>query len=185
MDPNHPDVKDFRELVDYKWFKVVNFQWMGQDHYRVQPRGNGGVSSITVCRDGKFVMIRQRRPMFHAAQLEFVNGGVDKNETSEQAMEREIFEETGYRVHKIEKIVEASYDVSLALARVNYFWAVLENEPECKPQEMDLPGAQLVVLSKDELIEAMRTGEVHQHTTCNLLYALFLRRDPMLKELLG
>lgn len=181
MDRNHPEALDFKELADYKWFKVVNFQWTRQDHYRID--GADGVTIIPQRKDGKFVMIRQRRPMFHDAHLEFVNGSVDEGESAEESAKREVLEESGYVVERIDFITKASMSPSQTINASTLFWAEVDNQPLQSPTDLDVPGAEVVVLDKLELLAAMRSGEVHQSTTSALLYALFLRRDPMLKQL--
>lgn len=97
----HKTAKKFKVIFKTPRFEVVNFQWKGQDHYRIRPNGNGGVVALVVRSDGKFVMVRQTRPFFDTPKIEPVAGGVEKGERFADAIRREVAEETGYKVRSV------------------------------------------------------------------------------------
>jgi len=66
----------------------------------------GSVVVLPVLPDGKILLIEQYR---HAAKQylwELVAGRIDEGETPEQAAERELIEETGYRAERLEQFLE-------------------------------------------------------------------------------
>jgi ADP-ribose pyrophosphatase len=54
--------------------------------------------------DGRIVMVRQYRKAAEAVLLEVPAGGVDEGESPEEAVRREMVEETGYRVGSLRHI---------------------------------------------------------------------------------
>jgi ADP-ribose pyrophosphatase len=62
------------------------------------------VAMIPVLDDGKLVLVRQYRAAVARTMLEVPAGGIDPGESPEQAAQREMIEETGYRVGRLERI---------------------------------------------------------------------------------
>ncbi len=69
-------------------------------YYRVVE--NAGVICVLLSADGDFVMVRQPRPVVEMFTLEFPAGRIDAGETPEQAVRREVFEETGMRLARVQ-----------------------------------------------------------------------------------
>ena len=53
-----------------------------------------------------FVLVEQFRPLMNARVIECVAGLVDSGNTPEQAIAKEILEETGYTARQIESLFE-------------------------------------------------------------------------------
>ncbi len=62
------------------------------------------VAMIPVLDDGKLVLVRQYRAAVTRSMLEVPAGGIDPGESPEEAARREMIEETGYRVARLERI---------------------------------------------------------------------------------
>src|SRR5947209_2381816 len=62
------------------------------------------VAILPVTDDGRLVLVRQYRKAAERVLLEFPAGGVDDGETAEEAVRREMIEETGYRVADVERL---------------------------------------------------------------------------------
>lgn len=57
----------------------------------------GGAIVIPILDDGRIVMVRQYRYLQEKSGLEFPGGTMEKNETAQSTIEREMQEETGYQ----------------------------------------------------------------------------------------
>ncbi|MGB4988086.1 MAG: NUDIX hydrolase, partial [Pyrinomonadaceae bacterium] len=59
--------------------------------------GNGSVACLALTQEKEVILVRQFRPGPKKILLEIPGGGLKKDESPGQAMERELLEETGYR----------------------------------------------------------------------------------------
>ncbi len=64
----------------------------------------GFVAVVAITGDGKVVLVRQWRQPLDAFTLELPSGGVDAGEDPEEAAERELLEETGYRAEGLVRL---------------------------------------------------------------------------------
>lgn len=62
------------------------------------------VCAVPVTADGKVLMVRQYRHPIGEAILEIPGGFIDKNESPEQAVKRELKEETGYEFTSVIRV---------------------------------------------------------------------------------
>lgn len=62
------------------------------------------VAMIPVLDDGRLVLVRQYRAAVERVLLEVPAGGIDPGENPEEAAHREMIEETGYRVGRMERV---------------------------------------------------------------------------------
>src|SRR5947209_11302147 len=60
------------------------------------------VAVLPVLPDGRLVLVRQYRKAAERILLEMPAGGIDGDETPEEAVRREMIEETGYRVGTVD-----------------------------------------------------------------------------------
>jgi ADP-ribose pyrophosphatase len=171
MNPKAKGVKKITTEWSCKWFDVIKFKYGVQTHYKVRPPTDG-VSAIVVRKDGKFVMVRQRRPFFDSPKLELASGGMEKGETPQQTAIREIFEETGYKVISIKRMVSLSPEPSMEAFNGHCFIARVGNSPESKPTEKDLPDSKVMVMELSSLFKAAKRGKVEWVTLSLLMYYL-------------
>jgi len=163
-------------------FDVVNFEWKGQDHYRVLQMPAEGVTAIVVRKDKKFVMVRQTRPFFEKPLLEFVSGGVNECESAHKAIGREVFEETGYFPCSISEIREYSPNPALVLNKATFYEVLVENDPLSDSTEKDMPDAEVVVLTLTQILESIRSGEIHFTPASRFFYYLFIKNQIAVQE---
>ena len=62
------------------------------------------VNAVAITEDNKVLMVRQYRHAANIVSLEIPGGVIDGDEAPEEAMRRELLEETGYRFDDIELI---------------------------------------------------------------------------------
>ncbi len=74
--------------------EALDITGAAQPYYRlVEP---AGVICVVLSATGDFVMVRQPRPAIEGYTLEFPAGSIEDGETSEDAVRREVLEETGF-----------------------------------------------------------------------------------------
>ncbi len=83
----------------------------------------GGAMIVPLLPSGDVVMVEQYRYLDDRMSLEFPCGGLQDNENSFQAAERELSEETGYRAAMLQKIGEFSSSNGVARDSIHTFIA--------------------------------------------------------------
>jgi ADP-ribose pyrophosphatase len=97
--------------------------------------------------DGRIVMVRQYRKPAEAVTLEVPAGGIDGDETPEEAVRREMIEETGYRVGSLRHI--ASFYTSPGFTtELMHLYEATDLQPGEPTEETDQ--IEVVLLSPDE-----------------------------------
>ena len=131
------------------------------------------VAALALTKDGQVIMVRQYRHALGETIIELPGGCVDASDASyEEAIARELLEETGYRFDNIEYLCKTSANPS---TNNNLLRAYLATGGEkVKEQQLD-EGEDIEVhlLSIDEVKQLIRENKVMQsmHTTA-LLYGL-------------
>ena len=175
MNPKARGVKSIQTQWSCPWFDVIKFKYGKQTHYRIRTSKDGAMA-IIIRKDGKFVMVKMRRPSFDKPKLEILGGGIEKNETPEQTIIREIAEETGYKVLSIKPLVSVAPLCDKALYNGHCFVARVGNRPEHDPIEKDLPDAKVMVMGLPQLLRACRQGKVEWVSLSLLLYYLQFKK---------
>lgn len=120
------------------------------------------VSVLAVTETGDIVLVYQFRPGQDKWLYDMPGGGIEQNEQPEAAAKRELLEETGSDIEQLEYVGECGHN-GLMNATNHVFMA-----RGCKPQaskrqlevEEDKQGAEVRILSRQELLAAMSRGEV-------------------------
>ncbi len=98
---SHPRVSEAKEVFECPWFHVHEEKWENPSDldpgpfYRIESLNSVLVLALT--SDGEIILVRQFRHAIRATTLEIPAGSIEGGETPEQAAERELLEETGYR----------------------------------------------------------------------------------------
>lgn len=116
------------------------------------------VSILPITREGNIVLVRQYRPAIEGFTLEFPGGTVSKGEAIVHAAIRELQEETGYRVQKVQELPSMSPDVGRLANRFHCFIAMDTIEPldDWRPEE----GVEVIVVSLPELLVMVKEGTI-------------------------
>jgi len=122
------------------WFRIKELPskptWgMGdQPFYRID--GNNGVVALLLTEDDTTILVRQFRPARGQKTIEFPAGFVEEGETPEQAIRRELIEETGYQPGKLIQLGSHGHNVDRHSHSIISFLA-LDAKKVTEPNERD------------------------------------------------
>jgi 8-oxo-dGTP pyrophosphatase MutT (NUDIX family) len=131
------------------------------------------VTAVAITKDGKFIMERQYRHAIGLTMTEIPGGCVDDTDKSlEDAVARELKEETGYEFEKFEYLGKTSSNPSTNNNWMHMYLAT-GGERTVHQELDDNEDIEVVLMSIDEVKELLRKNIILQsmHTTA-LFYAL-------------
>ncbi len=131
------------------------------------------VGAVGVTEDGRIVMIRQYRHALGETIIEIPGGCVDDTDaTTQEAIARELLEETGYEFSSYEYMGRISPNPSTNSNLLHMFLA--KGGKKVASQALDEnEEIEVVLLSVDELKQLLRENKIVQamHLSC-IMYAL-------------
>lgn len=117
-------------------------------------------SLTAACRaDGHFIMLEQYRHGPRRTVLSMPGGHIDASENPEQAAERELLEETGYKAGRMSALGRFCLHPNFGLGWGNFFTA-LDCERTQEPVHDALEQITVVHLSAENLAEALYDGRI-------------------------
>lgn len=130
------------------------------------------VNAVAVTEAGKVLMVTQYRHAANIVSLEIPGGVIDGDEKPEDAMRRELLEETGYRFDNLELICTVYANPSTANNKTFGYLAT----GGVKVQEQALDEHEELLVEEytiDEVKQLLAANKIAQalHSTC-LFYAL-------------
>jgi len=112
---------------------------------------------LALTKDSQVILAKQFRPGPGDILLELPGGRAEKGETPEQAVERELLEETGYRGNV--RLVTEALDCAYSTIRRNCFVAT-DCDKMAEPQNTSLETVETVLLPLAEFRELLRSGQM-------------------------
>lgn len=113
------------------------------------------VTIMPVTTDGRWICVRQYRPGPERFLTGFPEGGLDSEETAEEAAGRELLEETGYRAGQLVLLQSRR---SAYTTQTQYFVLALDCEPVA-PQRLDAHEfIEVLTYDTDDLLRMLRSN---------------------------
>lgn len=110
---------EFKKLTDQRWvnlFEITNDEegkpkkwWMTSRQHEPQGKSDNP-DAVVICayngigKDLKTVVLKQWRPAIEGYEYEFPAGLIDEGETAETSAKRELWEETGLTMTRVERV---------------------------------------------------------------------------------
>jgi ADP-ribose pyrophosphatase len=133
--------------------------------------GPSGVVALAA-RDGKIFLREMFRHGTRRWELETPRGQREGGYTPEEAAIKEIDEELGFKVDRIEQIGEACGDTALLGSTLPVFWAELASAPPRDHPESSEAFGRIVELSVSDLKERIARGRIRDgYTLAAVLFA--------------
>lgn len=112
---------------------------------------------LALIPDKKVILAKQFRPGPNEVLLELPGGGIEEGETPEQAIERELLEETGYKGKA--KLIAEAFDCAYSTAK-RYCFVATDCEKVAEPQNTGSEITKVVLLPLPEFRELLRSGKM-------------------------
>ncbi|MBC7568009.1 MAG: NUDIX hydrolase [Pedobacter sp.] len=163
-------------LVKEKWatlrVDVVDLQnGVIKDDYYVLEYPNW-VTAVAITQDNKIIMVRQYRHGGDIISLEIPGGVIDGDETPEDAIKREMLEETGYTFDSVE-LLASNYPNPATSNNISYTYLL---KGGIKTHKQHLDEHEILVVEEYTIAEVkqlLKTNEIAQSIHCTaLMYGL-------------
>lgn len=130
------------------------------------------VNAFALTKDNNVVMVKQYRHGIKEIGIELPGGVAEEGETIEEAVRREIKEETGYEFNSYEYLGKICANPSTTNNFMHMFLAK-DGERIGDPQLDDLEDLEVVLYSIEEVKELVKENKIMQslHVNC-IFYAL-------------
>lgn len=115
------------------------------------------VTMLPVLEDGRLVLVRQYREAVGQVLLEVPAGGIDDGECPEQAVRREMKEETGFDVGSLEHLATFYSSPGFTTEKM-HLYRLRDLTPGKATEENDQ--IEVVLMSPDDAWKAVSSGEM-------------------------
>ena len=147
-------LKKFGRGVEKRIYRLPN----GREGEFYLKTGHSSVACLALTREKQVILARQFRPGPAKILLEMPGGGMDGDETKEEAITRELLEETGYRgnVQFVTELLPDAYSTY-----TKNFFVITDCEKIGEPQvEYNGEEVEVVLMSLEQFREHIRTGQM-------------------------
>ncbi|MDB5253069.1 MAG: hydrolase [Flaviaesturariibacter sp.] len=130
------------------------------------------VNAFALTREGRVLMVRQYRRGIDSVEIELPGGVSEEGETMEEAVRRELREETGYEFDSVEFLAKTCANPSTTNNFTHFFLAT-GGVKVAEQQLDDTEEVEVIEMSIDEVKELVRSNAMAQSLHINnVFYAL-------------
>lgn len=166
------DLLDLKKVKDGKYLKNYELTYLNkvgrEKKYEIVSRkelkskedlgkGVSGVS-IVVTKNDKLLLLREFRMGINKTIFNLCAGMMEGEETIEECISRELYEETGLSVKEIKHILPPSYS-AVGISDIKTYIAFVEAEGEFSDHTSDNEEITAEFYSKEEIRELLKTHE--------------------------
>jgi ADP-ribose pyrophosphatase len=145
----------------YRVDKILLPNGVTGEYAYIQHPGAG--LAVPVTADGKFILVKQYRFPLQGYLLEFPAGTLEKNESPDITIQRELEEETGYRAHQWHKLGAFYICPGYSDEVIHTYLAQGLEKLEHPPAQDDDEEIEVVICDRDELEALIHSGS---ESTC-------------------
>lgn len=132
---------------------------------------NDCVAVVALDADANVLLVNQFRTPLWKNLLEIPAGGIEKKETTEAAVIREMQEETGYKPAKVTRLCGFYFSPGYSNEYCHLYLA--EDLTESRLYDDDTPNIELVKMPAADVIPAIASGRIQDgKTIAGLMYYL-------------
>lgn len=126
-------------------------------------------TAFALTEDNKLVMVRQYRHGLGEISTELPGGVIDKGETAEQAIRRELKEETGYEFDSIEEIGQVAPNPATSTNYMHMF--IAKGGKKVAGQNLDATeDVEVLIHSIDEVKQMLKENKIVQSLHCTTIF---------------
>ncbi len=136
------------------------------------------VNAVAITEDNKIILVHQYRHAAGIVSLEIPGGVIDEGETPEQAVQRELLEETGYYFDNFEPLCTIYANPSTAN---NHTYCYLAKGGK-KVQEQKLDAQEEIIVETftiDEVKQLLKNNKIAQALHCTGLFYALLKLEQL------
>ena len=156
------------ETIDENpWWKYKHDKYLsssGEEGDYYYGESSGAAMVVPVLDDGRLVLINQYRYLSDRFNVEFPCGGMHAHESPAVAAERELLEETGFKVNELVNIGSFESSRTFLKDRIHVF--VATNVEKTIPQNLEKTEVIEVIYRRiDEFDDMIKRGEIQDGQT--------------------
>lgn len=153
-EPVEPQVVSSESVYRTPWFEIVSRVGVGFDQPYYALTAADYVTVLPLLADGTALFVRQYRPAIQGLSLELPSGHIDPGETPEQAVVREVMEETGCETLELFPLGPLAPNTG---RMANRLWAFVAKVRQVAASE---PGIQVVTRATSDIGRMIQQAEL-------------------------